>query len=359
MIRIPANVGEFEWGAKKCSQIPTIIVQKSAIIIVEFCQRLIAVGDALVLDQLNLFSEEAIHSSESSSIALSGKNSLFELSSAQEFDANSIPQRMGQAEVQTLEKAQVLSPAGGFMGDYDFTLNPYIGCQFGCAYCYAAFFVNSNERRENWGNWIDVKSNAINEIRKKRVMFGKKIYMSSVTDPYQPIERKIELTRCILETLSEPERQPRIVVQTRSPLVSRDIDILQRFKHLRVNMTVTTDSDVIRKRFEPSCPSNDQRIEALAEVKAAGIKTCVCITPMLPLEDPESWARRLAALKADIYVTQPFKPAQGRFAASTRQTALDILRDYNWTEANYNRAVTILRQRLPNLYEGREGFMPE
>jgi len=273
--------------------------------------------------------------------------------------AKIIPESIGQAVVTQLEKSSVLSPASGFMSDYDFTLNPYVGCQFGCAYCYAAFFVNSEERRENWGAWVDVKVNALKEIAKKRVLLGKKIYMSSVTDPYQPLENKIELTRDILEAMSAPERQPRMVIQTRSPLVSRDIDILRRYKHLRVNMTVTTDSDSIRKRFEPACPSNDRRLEALAEVKAAGIKTCICITPMLPLEDPDKFARRLAAMNADIYVAQPFKPSQGRFTASTRQMALDIAQEYNWTEQSYAQAFAILRRYLPDLYEGREGFMPE
>ena len=191
------------------------------------------------------------------------------------FDEESIPERIGRTAVAKSVKSQVLSPASGFMDDYDFILNPYMGCQFGCAYCYAAFFVNSAERREDWGGWVDVKTNALNELGKKRTLLGKKIYMSSVTDPYQPIEGKIHLARSILELLATKDKQPRLVIQTRSPLSARDIDLMQRFDHLRVNMTVTTDSDTIRKHFEPSCPSNDLRIEALARIKAAGIRVCV------------------------------------------------------------------------------------
>jgi DNA repair photolyase len=258
-----------------------------------------------------------------------------------------------------LEKSKVLARAHGFMDDYDYTLNPYIGCQFGCAYCYAAFFINSTEKRRDWGLWVDVKTNAMKELNTRRSLYDKKIYMSSVTDPYQPIESKLELTRGILEILSAPSKMPRLVIQTRSPLVTRDIDILRRFKHLRVNMTITTDSDAIRKRFEPYCPSNDHRLEAISTVKSAGIKISICITPMLPLKNPEAFARQLASLQADIYVAQPFKPSQGPFAASTRSMAVAIAKEYGWTEKEYRKAFDILREYLPHLYEGKEGFVPE
>jgi len=271
----------------------------------------------------------------------------------------SIPERLGKTQFFAAEKSQCLSPASGFMSDYDFTLNPYMGCQFGCAYCYAAFFVNSDARKDDWGNWVDVKTNALQELGKKKKLLGKKIYMSSVTDPYQPVEAKIELTRAILELLSDKSKQPRMVIQTRSPLATRDIDLFKRFEHLRVNMTVTTDSDTIRKHFEPSCPSNDRRLEAIREIKAAGIRVCVCITPMLPLENPTEFGKKLAEIGADIYVAQPFKPAQGRFSASTRETALRIVQEYQWTEQDYRSAFCEIAKFLPHLYEGREGFMPE
>lgn len=270
-----------------------------------------------------------------------------------------VPERAGRAQVTLKEKAQVLSRAQGFMGDYDFTLNPYSGCQFGCAYCYAAFFVNDAQKRQDWGGWVEVKTNAVRELERSRSLCDKKIYMSSVTDPYQPLEAKIGLTREILNVLSSPLKMPRLVVQTRSPLVERDLDLLSKLKHVRINMTVTTDSEAIRKKFEPLCPAIEGRLEALRAAKSAGLKTCVCITPMLPLEDPETFARRLAALKADIYVAQPFKPSNGPFAASTRGIALEIAQEFGWTTREYERAFDILRSQLPHLYEGREGFMPE
>ncbi|HEX8316840.1 SPL family radical SAM protein [Longimicrobium sp.] len=270
-----------------------------------------------------------------------------------------IPTSVGGTEVTSFDTRQVLTRATGFMAAFDYTLNPYVGCSFGCSYCYAAFFASTPERRENWGRWVEVKRNAVDQLGSARALQGKRIYMSSVTDPYQPVERELELTRGMLAVMAQPGRQPRLVVQTRSPLVARDVDLLSRLPHVRVNMTVTTDDEEIRRRFEPRCPSNDRRLEALMEVKRAGIRIGVCVTPMLPLRDPARFADRLAALEADVYVAQPFKPSRGPFAASTRQMANDILTEYRWNEQSYRRAFHELRQRIPGLYEGQDGFMPE
>ena len=107
------------------------------------------------------------------------------------------------------------------MDEYDFTLNPYSGCSFGCTYCYAAFFSKTREQRDRWGYWVMVKENALEllERRKRGALDGKRIYMSTVTDPYQPIERQLDLTRGLLEVLAD-RHSPKLVVQTRSPDVS-------------------------------------------------------------------------------------------------------------------------------------------
>ncbi|HEY7768119.1 SPL family radical SAM protein [Longimicrobium sp.] len=270
-----------------------------------------------------------------------------------------IPQSIGGATVTAFDTRQLLTRATGFMSAFDYTLNPYVGCSFGCSYCYAAFFAGTTERRENWGAWVEVKQNAVDQLRRTRSLQGKRIYMSSVTDPYQPVERELELTRGLLEVMVETGRQPRLVVQTRSPLVARDADLLSKLAHVRVNMTITTDDEAIRKRFEPRCPGNDRRIEALMEVKRAGVRVGVCLTPMLPLRNPAHFAEQLAALEADVYVAQPFKPSRGPFAASTRQMANDILTEFGWDQRSYRRAFNELRRRIPGLYEGQAGFMPE
>src|SRR5262245_26437028 len=153
---------------------------------------------------------------------------------------------MSSAAISFVSAHSILSRASGYIDAFDYTLNPYRGCAFACDYCYAAFFADSLARMESWGDWVVVKENAVALLRRvgSRIE-GKSIYMSSVTDPYQPVELKLQLTRALLETMLP--HQPRLVVQTRSPSVTRDLDLLRRSKVLRVNMTITTDDDGIRK----------------------------------------------------------------------------------------------------------------
>lgn len=267
------------------------------------------------------------------------------------------PERIGDTEVSYRDAASILTRATGFMSDYDFTLNPYSGCGFGCSYCYAAFFSRDPQKSDSWGRWVDVKQNALEKLDRMRTsLTGKAIYMSSVTDPYQPIERRLLLVRGLLEALAE--QQPRLVVQTRSPLVTRDIDVLQRFEHVRVNMTVTTDSDAVRKAFEPMCPGNRARLAAIAKVAASGIETCVTMTPLLPVERPEQFARDLLETGVRQFVVQPFHVDRGRFVAGTREAALTLMRELGWTPDCYRSTVDTLRRHLPVLVEGRDGFAP-
>ena len=267
------------------------------------------------------------------------------------------PKAIGHASVEHIQASSILTKASGFMDAYDFTLNPYSGCSFGCTYCYAAFFARDADLRNQWGYWVKAKTNAISMMAKiRKPIEGKKIYMSSVTDPYQPIEKKLELTRGILQLLVK--KQPHLVVQTRSALVTRDLDLLRQFDNVRVNMTVTTDSEVVRKAFEPMCPSNQQRLDAIRDCAEAGVDTAITMTPLLPVDDPESFAKELATARASRYVVQPFHAERGKFVRGTRDEALEITRRYNWTFETYQHTVGVLRQYLPSLVEGKDGFLP-
>jgi DNA repair photolyase len=267
------------------------------------------------------------------------------------------PSALGHASITYRDAGSILTRASGFMSAYDFTLNPYSGCSFGCTYCYAASFVADNAARSEWGRWVEVKRNALQKLDRMRTpLEGARIYMSSVTDPYQPIERKLGLVRSLLERLVE--RQPRLVVQTRSPLVTRDIDLLSRFHAVQVNMTVTTDIEDVRRHFEPWCPTSGRRLEAVKELNRAGIRTAVTMTPLLPVSDAAGFAHAVAAVGADHHVVQPFHPARAQFAAGTRQEAMDLLERYGWNDMSYRRAVAELHRVIPGLEEGREGFAP-
>jgi DNA repair photolyase len=166
---------------------------------------------------------------------------------------------------------------------FDYCINPYVGCGHGCRYCYASFMKRFTGHMEPWGEFIDVKVNAPYMLRKqlKRARPGV-VALSTVTDPYQPLERKYELTRKCLEILLEGQFS--INILTRSPLCLRDIDLFKQFKEIEVGLSITTDDEVIQKIFEPHSPSVHARLNALEALRKEGIGTYVFIGPMLPLD---------------------------------------------------------------------------
>lgn len=212
-----------------------------------------------------------------------------------------LPQAIGGSPVTCRISKSILSPATGLISSFDFSLNPYVGCTFACEYCYAAFFVPDEQKEADWGKWVEVKANALDLLSQSKKLGGSRVLVGSVTDSYQPLEQKVGLTRDLLDFISGMLVQPRLVIQTRSPIVTRDIDILRRFDDLQVNMSITTDSDEVRKRFEPKCFSIERRLEAVRELSQAGIRTAVCISPMLPRKDPAQFAQTLSKLGAERY----------------------------------------------------------
>ena len=300
---------------------------------------------------------------------------------------------LGRVKVIHEPAREILTRASGFMDAYDFTLNPYSGCSFGCTYCYAAFFSRDAALRDSWGNWVRVKSNAV-ELLNKRLdrspdyLDGKVIYMSSVTDPYQPVERKLGVTRGLLETmagggkLSErqldmldddgpPAPKPKLVIQTRSPDVVRDCDLFQQIEanggRVRVNMTVTTDDEDVRRTFEPYCPSNMVRMQAIGEVQASGVDTCITMTPLLLVNDPGFFVESLLATGVEKFIVQPFHFQRGKFVAATRDQAFDLMAIKLGTDResfrkvyleHYQDVLNVLQDGLPDLGEGKDGFAP-
>lgn len=266
---------------------------------------------------------------------------------------------LGNTEVIYKPASGILTKASGFMEGYDFTLNPYSGCSFGCTYCYAAFFSRTEEQRKNWGYWVQVKENALQLLIKfrKKPLHNKTIYMSSVTDPYQPIEKELNLTRSLVKELLT-YHQPRLVVQTRSPLATRDIDLFKQFKAIQVNMTITTDSENVRKVFEPLCPSNTSRLKAIKEINDAGINTCITMTPLLPIENAEDFAKKLLDTGIKKFIIQPFHSDKGKFVASTREKAMQLVKEMNWTIDKYIEVLEVIKKYIPDIGIGKDGFKP-
>lgn len=163
----------------------------------------------------------------------------------------------------------------------DYTINPYVGCEHQCAYCYACFMKRFTGHEEPWGEFLDVKVGAptllLREIkRKQRGM----VWISGTCDPYQPREKHYELTRRCLEILADFDWP--VTIQTKSPLVLRDIDLLTKFSEIEVGFSVGTADDAVRRIFEPRTAPIDERVKALARLNHAGIKTFAMIAPVLP-----------------------------------------------------------------------------
>ncbi|EHC17890.1 SPL family radical SAM protein [Fischerella thermalis] len=288
-----------------------------------------------------------------------------------------VQEKFGDINIYAQNSKSLLTKATGFIAAYDFTLNPYRGCQYGCSYCYAAAFSPNTKMRLDWGKWVIFKENASLILEKeleswyrKNPKQSPKIYMSSVTDPYQPLESKYQLTRNLLGVMLDFYPTPTLVIQTRSPIITRDIDYLQRFQRLRINMSIPTGSELVRRDFEPRSPSIKARFNALKKIKQnidqfKGFipKISVTITPLLPtLPDEEDiFIEQLRF--ADRIVIQDFHPSQNNsLVASTRQEAEEIKRKYAWWYENEKVSYITFKQklvsRLPEqeIKEGKDGF---
>ena len=165
---------------------------------------------------------------------------------------------------------------------FDYCVNPYTCCQINCRYCYARLFMRRySGHQEPWGEFVDVKINAA-EVLEKQLTRAKKgvVWISSVCDPYQPLEKTYALTRRCLEALAAKQFPANI--QTKSTLILRDLDILQEFEYVEAGFTITTDDEAVARQFEPGAPPIKLRIAALKKLRSAGIATFAMVAPLLP-----------------------------------------------------------------------------
>jgi len=183
----------------------------------------------------------------------------------------------------------ILSKSG--ISGVDYCINPYVGCSHGCRYCYATFMKRYTGHPEPWGSFVDVKINAP-EVLGRQVKNAARgnVMISSVTDPYQAIEGRYNLTKKCLEILLR--YQFPVGILTKSPLVLRDMDLIKKFKEIEVGITITTDDDRIKGVFEPHSPPIEDRIQTLKTLYGKGIKTYAFIGPLLPM-NPEAFSERI------------------------------------------------------------------
>lgn len=182
----------------------------------------------------------------------------------------------------------ILTPSK--LPDADYVVNPYLGCSFGCKYCYASFMAKFSAIPESsWGSFVSAKINAAEVVKKelagnkKEKYNGKKILLSSVTDPYQPCENRYRLTRSILQEFISSGITSNIDILTRSPLIIRDKDVLSQLPNCKAGMTVHyLEEDMRIKQIEPKGYHMTKRLKSLAELAQAGIQTYAFIGPLFP-----------------------------------------------------------------------------
>jgi DNA repair photolyase len=174
----------------------------------------------------------------------------------------------------------------------DLALNPYVGCEHGCIYCFAPDIVK--RPRETWATEVGYRSNIpvlLNkELKTKRGTIG----IGTVTDPYQPLEKVLLLTRkCLMEIVRHDNP---ISIQTKSDLVLRDMELISASARPEVGMTITTADESLASKVEPGAPSPKRRLEALSKISGQGINCYAMIGPVLPFIDEGELTATLEAI---------------------------------------------------------------
>ncbi len=193
-----------------------------------------------------------------------------------------------EVEYFSLPSRSILNRCSGTRMPFTWTINPYLGCEFACKYCYARYTHEFMEMRDgvDFERKIYVKQHTANLLRQelKKVKTGEDIAIGTATDPYQPAERRFEVTRAILDELLLHTNLD-IGVVTKSNLVLRDVDVLREVakrNRIVVNVTITTLNTDLARILEPRAPRPDLRMEAMRKLNEGGIEAGVICAPVLP-----------------------------------------------------------------------------
>jgi len=234
----------------------------------------------------------------------------------------------------------------------DYVINPYVGCHVGCTYCYASFMKRVTKHIEPWGKFVDVKINAA-EILEKEIKLAKKglVLMSSVTDPYQSLERKYSITRKILQILLDEKWA--VSVLTKCNLVLRDVDILKQFGVAEVGFSISSLDEKDRVIFEPASSTVEQKISALKELHDTGISTYAFIGPVLPqITNVSEILKRIGNFVDMVWVEAiNFKAAYqtGIFQLPLQEKRPDIAKEYAHISQNYAKYFEPLKKEVEQL----------
>ena len=281
-----------------------------------------------------------------------------------------------EVEYFTLQVRSLLNRCTGSRMPFAWTINPYRGCEFACKYCYARYTHEFMEMRDgvDFEQKIYAKQHAAELLRQelRRVKPGEEIAIGTATDPYQPIERKLEITRAILQEFARHSGLELGIV-TKSALVVRDIDLLQEISQsnrISVNLTVTTTDPDLARILEPRAPRPDLRLDAVKKLREAGVRTGVICAPVLPgiTDSPkqlEAVVRAAAKARACYIYANPLflKPCSAAvFLPFLKERFPQLVADYDrrfkdraFLPAAYRKRISELFARLRGKYGLTDG----
>lgn len=252
-------------------------------------------------------------------------------------------------EITFKEAKSILTPQRkGFLagGPYPFThaLSAYVGCGFGrttCGmYCYAQFLPNWSfgSGGAAWGDGVQVKTNAATLLERELKRMSPeargrlRIFMSSTTDPYQPLERTYEVTRQCLEVFAGFPDLDLLVIQTRSPLAERDLPLLARIPYAWLSVTIETDDQAYLKQLRGG-PALEKRWELVGEATQRGVPTQVTVSPCLPYSSVEQFGERLLASGARRVIVDTVVDGDGSGGRRTAHSPFAHV-ESNWSETS-------------------------
>jgi len=259
-------------------------------------------------------------------------------------------------EIYQAESAGILSATSGFIAEAGFThsLSPARNCTFGCTYCYVPTMgIYGGLKPDDWKHWGEFttfKSNA-SWLLRKSLRPDQIIYCSPLVDPYQPAEEaECMMPRLLDELMLRPPRV--FTIQTRGPLILRDLARLERLAErttLRVSFSITTDSERVRRLYEPHCAPIAERLETVRRLRAAGIETYATLAPLLPCDPDALIDMALEATDRDIIGDPLHVRAVKKRGATTREAGMRISRVQGfepWHDPAFQSAVVEkMRQR--------------
>jgi DNA repair photolyase len=243
-------------------------------------------------------------------------------------------------------------------------MNPYVGCEFGCTYCYVRFFIKDDNHE--WGEFVRVREHMADKLpkelhkntvklkdgheliynketkeneRKKKFRYlpipEARLVIGTMTDPYQPAERKHRIMRTALKVLTQndvPHFQ-KVGIFTRSPIILDDLDLIKKLPQARIHFTITPFPPKVLRAIEPSSPVTARRWDVVKRLKEAGLRVHCNISPIIPgLSEGfvDEFVEKLADLGIDEYFVDPMQPYKESFASF--RTACQGLEGVNWHE---------------------------